>query len=409
MTTNEPTQAGATTNGAGFRHIPALDGVRGIAILLVMVYHVVQLPIDGRWGEAVNHVLKSGWLGVDLFFALSGFLITSILLHSKGKPNYFHNFYVRRALRIFPLYYLFLVLVFWVLPALTSRPEWQEPAQHQGWFWLYLSNVFFAIEGWKWGALSPTWSLAIEEQFYLIWPAVVLLLSRRGLLRCCIVLTLVSLAGRCVGLAVGMNEVAVYTLTPLRLEGLALGALAAIVLFERPAWFDTFRRRCRLTVVSGTALIAGYVFVVGVEKDDPVAQTLGYTFASLVFAAFVVVMATADPNHTFTRMLSRGPLVKFGQLSYALYLIHRPIESACRIGIERVAGDQPLGGSDLAESLIRAAVVFAASLLVAQLSWTLMESQVLKLKGRFTYENKPDQTSAVAEPILNRPTTNAPS
>src|SRR5262249_49808445 len=131
-----------------------------------------------------------GMLGVDLFFVLSGFLITGLLLDAKGRPHYFRNFYARRTLRIFPLYYLVLAALFLVLPHLATLPMNLETArEHQGWLWAYVANFYIAAQS-SWAALSYVshfWSLAIEEHFYLIWPALVFLTTRETLERACLV------------------------------------------------------------------------------------------------------------------------------------------------------------------------------------------------------------------------------
>ena len=149
------------------RHDPALDGVRGLAIALVVASHVTT------WPPATQ-----GWIGVDLFFVLSGFLITGILADSRNVIGRARAFYVRRALRILPLYYGVLVTLFVVIPILhpLHTQEYQTLAREQWWYWTYLQNWRIAsahsIDG---GSLVWFWSLAIEEQFYLIWPVTLVL------------------------------------------------------------------------------------------------------------------------------------------------------------------------------------------------------------------------------------------
>ncbi len=138
-------------------HLPGLDGIRGLAILLVMTVHfiggaVAETPLQKFFVKAAVH----GWMGVDLFFVLSGFLITGILLGSKNKPRYFRNFYARRALRIFPLYYVVLIALFLILPLLVKPSPLLEIARsHQIWLWTYTSNFFIAWTGtWVSGATN---------------------------------------------------------------------------------------------------------------------------------------------------------------------------------------------------------------------------------------------------------------
>ncbi|HEX6051682.1 MAG TPA: acyltransferase, partial [Gemmatimonadaceae bacterium] len=186
----------ATRTDAWSGHVPALDGVRGLAVALVLVCHVAwDFSSPSYMERGLIEVARAGWIGVDLFFVLSGFLITGILLDTRGGPKYFRHFYVRRTLRIFPLYYAILVGVFVITPlvAATRDRRWfTDIVDQQGWFWTYTSNVFLAVTG-RWeqtGILGHFWSLAVEEQFYLIWPAVVLLLSPRQLRTACGVILL---------------------------------------------------------------------------------------------------------------------------------------------------------------------------------------------------------------------------
>src|SRR6476620_6746086 len=163
------------------QRIPQLDSLRGIAILMVLVGHI-QKNVPGIVGPWAHH----GFSGVDLFFVLSGFLITGILLRAKTRPDYFKNFYTRRALRIWPLYYAVLILL--LLPnSLThlnlASPRWS--------YLLYIQNLFPGFPAAS-GPLYITWSLAIEEQFYLIWPPIVLLLNRQWLARLAISLVILS-------------------------------------------------------------------------------------------------------------------------------------------------------------------------------------------------------------------------
>src|SRR4051812_26234940 len=155
-------------------HVPALDGIRGLAILLILAYHFT-LGMTGR-GIAVRLIAKltsTGWCGVDLFFVLSGFLITGILWNAKESPHRFRNYYVRRALRIFPLYYAAIAIVFAALPFIATRVGGFEGIHGTGaWLGLYGTNILVALRG-QWFPLSHFWSLAVEEHFYLFWPAVV--------------------------------------------------------------------------------------------------------------------------------------------------------------------------------------------------------------------------------------------
>src|SRR3954466_4450020 len=211
-------------------HLPTLDGLRGIAILAVMIHHAAEFGQGNSPATAVHQFLHLGRHGVDLFFVLSGFLITGILLDSKGSPRYFSTFYARRTLRIFPLYYGVLLVVLVVLPLIVPQPPAaREVIADQGWLWLYASNILMAwrnrvLFNGEHVYLSHFWSLAVEEQFYLVWPLVVLLVGGRGLAWVCAACLPVALVVR--GLTTRGSEFsAAIFLTPCRVDSLAVGAL----------------------------------------------------------------------------------------------------------------------------------------------------------------------------------------
>ncbi|MHB1328106.1 MAG: acyltransferase family protein, partial [Gemmatimonadales bacterium] len=213
--------------------IRSIDGLRGLAVLVVMLLHFNLMRPANAGEMAFVQLLGTGWIGVDLFFLVSGFLITGILWEARGSDGYFWRFYTRRTLRIFPLYYAFLFGLLVVLPMFMSQYA-AEHATHDRriWLWTYLSNILMARDGWE-GMPSHTthlWSLAIEEQFYLIWPLVVYLLRYRGL-----VITCLTILGLSPLIRAGLDHalpdgVAAYTLLPARLDGLALGALLALIM-----------------------------------------------------------------------------------------------------------------------------------------------------------------------------------
>jgi peptidoglycan/LPS O-acetylase OafA/YrhL len=206
----------------GRQYYPALDGLRGLAILLVVVYHNFGF-ID---------VFFFGWLGVDLFFVLSGFLITDILLKTVGSADYLRNFYARRVLRIFPLYYLCLILFLVVLPNLDVAFDIKYYTDNQLWIWTYLQNWLYIFKDpAQTNTLNHLWSLAVEEQFYLLWPLVILLIRKPGHLLVCMGLLLVGVLG--LRLWIWNNHVAdlayfnLYTFT--RIDGICIGCMIALL------------------------------------------------------------------------------------------------------------------------------------------------------------------------------------
>ena len=206
---------------------PRSTRIRGLAILLVLIYHFT-LQLSGRdiITRVIVKVTSAGWCGVDLFFVLSGFLITGILADSKGAPQRSRNFYARRALRIFPLYYLTLAIIFASLPLVARHFSGVESLDGTwGWLGLYATNLLVAIRG-SWFPLSHFWSLAVEEHFYLFWPAVVFRFGRVTTMKVCI--AVVVLAGFLRICLVARGAVlAAYCLTPCRVDSLAIGTASS--------------------------------------------------------------------------------------------------------------------------------------------------------------------------------------
>jgi peptidoglycan/LPS O-acetylase OafA/YrhL len=214
-------------------HLPVLDGVRGLAILLVLTFHfAVMYDCEEMLRHWWLRPLAGGWCGVDLFFVLSGCLITGILLDAKGGSHFFRNFYARRALRIFPLYYGFLVLIFLARPVFAlSSDALADMDRARSWLGLYGQNVWLMFSGrWLPPLVNHLWSLAVEEQFYLAWPFLVWLCSRRRLAWVCGGVLAGCLALRVAMMLAGLDPMVAYVFTLTRLDGFAAGGLVALAL-----------------------------------------------------------------------------------------------------------------------------------------------------------------------------------
>ena len=205
------------------RHLPALDGLRGLAVLLVVVFHIYQ--VEPSPAQPISRLLygatRLGQTGVDLFFVLSGFLITGILYDTKRSSRFFLNFYGRRTLRIFPLYYGVLVVAFILLPFLF---HYRGAGSGTVWLWTYTTNLPVSF-GREWGPFGHFWSLAIEEQFYLVWPLVVYAFRRETLLRICVGCVAGAVVSRLVVESLGFSS---FTFTLCRMDSLTLGAFLAL-------------------------------------------------------------------------------------------------------------------------------------------------------------------------------------
>jgi peptidoglycan/LPS O-acetylase OafA/YrhL len=274
--------------------------------------------------------LQAGWVGVQLFFVLSGFLITGILLDTRDASNYWSSFFMRRSLRIFPPYYLLLILFFLVLPALGMvSPEHRVENQHQSWYWFYVANwygVFRDGEGVT--ALGNCWSLSVEEQFYLIWPFVVRGLRPATLARVCVAIVAGALLLRIALVMTHVSSKIVYENTFTRADALAVGALVALLIRE-PAWLPSLRRH--LTAASWLAtigLLGMFLASGGLTRTNGLSLTLGHTLLAAASGLLIllVIRGGEASRSSLPVSLMSGALIRlFGRRSYAIYLFHGPL------------------------------------------------------------------------------------
>ena len=376
-------------------HVPALDGLRGVAVLLVLAFHFAHIDGDGGVVErALLGATRSGWAGVDLFFVLSGFLITGILLDARGSPGYFRAFYLRRVLRIFPLYYAYLAVLFLVLPALV--PAVDVKAETQGWLWAYLGNILFAREG-GFQASPYTghfWSLAVEEQFYLLWPFLVWFLPRRRLAWLCLGFVAGAFALRFAIHRTTFNATAAYVLTPARLDALAMGALVAIAARE-PAWWPRVRRGAPWVLgAAAIAVAAVWVRRGGLFGGDPAVQVWAFGPLAAGFAALLVLAVGGRGSSSLSRGLACPMLRTAGKYSYGLYVLHYPVFLGLEAtGLTSAALAARLGGR-LAGIAAFASIAGAITLAGALLSWNLLEKRFLRWKDLVPYGRPPGAGSA---------------
>ncbi len=355
--------------------VSELDGLRGIAILLVLLFHFT--PAHGPL-FFFAHVFQTGWIGVDLFFVLSGYLITGILLDTAGRPHYYRNFIVRRSLRIFPLYYACLAL-YGFLTFFPGPIRWHDYFGVGGasWYLFYLGNVKAFVQNAYPGAaiLTPLWSLQVEEQFYLTFPFVVLAASRKRLAAILMASVVMALLLRLVlTIALPENKLGTYLLMPCRMDALAMGGLIAIAQREAPHWLKG-RWVGWLTAICGATFVLVCLFFT-VTPWSAMMRTIGFSAADLAFAGVVVLLISS--RHRWLLSICRWRwLVWLGTISYGLYLLHIPALTVTRRWITPWLGITPEGSLQLFVSM---AVAIAA----ASLSWILFESQILRLKDRFT-------------------------
>jgi peptidoglycan/LPS O-acetylase OafA/YrhL len=362
-------------------HLPALDGLRGVAILAVVVHmlNLLEAPRDVI-GQAASRAFGYGWMGVQLFFALSGFLITGILLDARGGPGHLSAFYARRFLRIFPLYYGTLFVAFVVVPALGGvPPALEHDRAHQIWLWTYLANWAAPTEAGS-RAFPHFWSLSVEEQFYLVWPFVLLRASPRGCLRLCLGVALAAFAARVALLAAGVSTGALYTFTVSRMDALAVGGAAAAALRVPELGARLAAHPGRLWGAALVTLAAGAV-AGRYELATIAASSVGYSFLSGACGLAVLAAATSDLRPKARSPLRWAPLRALGKYSYAVYVFHKPIHdfigkpALARLGLD--------ASRSTIVALIYVGVGLMASFGAAFMSYHLYEKHFLRLKQRF--------------------------
>ena len=381
MTLRSPAQQTSTAAP----RVPALDGVRGFAILLVFFFHYLfypsgDAPVASVALRALIAPARFGWTGVDLFFVLSGFLITGILYDTRTNSHYFRNFYIRRVLRIFPLYYL-LIICLLVLTTLL-RAHWR--LGHL-WFLAYLGNPAVVLQPnltqiSSWIRVTHLWSLAVEEQFYLVWPLLVYWVAApKKLLRICWILVVTALCFRTTAFFLHLLPAhAIYVLLFSRMDALAVGSALAILMRTK----SSGKILKVLQITGALALIAALMieFVRRANQYDPLMLTLGYTLVALGYAACLLrAVNPATMLHRF--FLNRG-LRFFGKYSYGLYVNHFVL-------IPVLATLIPLltrcTRSETVAQFLFVAISAGVCVLVAMATYHWVEVPFLRLKDHFSY------------------------
>lgn len=356
--------------GIKWQKIPELDGIRGIAVLMVLFAHAIGLPgAEREWTGLKRWIVASshfGIFGVDLFFVLSGCLITGILLDSRGRPHYLRNFYGRRALRIWPLYYGVLLVL------LITTSNWS----FIGLSVIYLSNVspLFGIPM----AYPVLWSLSVEEHFYLFWPWIVKWIPAA---RLAVVAMAIIVVEPFVRLAGQLNGTDVSAYSWFRLDGLAWGALLAI--FIRSAWYtkSRFRLFCTVGLALGVGIIGAGAVAGIANRHSLVGAMFQFSAAGLVFVS-IIGFALLAAGSRATAILRSGFLSLCGALSFCLYLIHLLIFGFW----DKLVDEEIIHLPEMdpfAAILVRATIVLTVAFGVSWLSFRFYETPFLRLKRYF--------------------------
>lgn len=368
-------------------HVPALDTLRGLAILGVVLFHSLAFapaatPHDSLLKRLGSHAFDIGWSGVDLFFVLSGFLITGILIDERSSPVYFRTFFARRILRIVPVYVAFMLFSLWLSPLLgaTTSAEALRLRELQAWYWSYSINVFIALHGWDAaaGGTSHLWSLAVEEQFYLLWPVAVLLIPPRVLPRVALACVAAAELCRIAFVLVGAREEVNYVLLFTRIDTLAIGALLSCAVRNPDLLKKVDRWRGPLVAVALLALIATVLIQHALDFRRSLTQVLAFPAIAIFSGAFVL---DAARNR---RWLSALPLRFFGRYSYGMYIWHIAVLTVVANAFHDHFPSM-LPTSSLGNYALYVVVAMATTVGVALLSWYLIEQPFLRLKRFVQY------------------------
>jgi peptidoglycan/LPS O-acetylase OafA/YrhL len=340
------------------KHIPQLDGVRGLAILIVITGHVIAL----NTGLGIKSLGALPPMGVNLFFVLSGFLITNILLETRDSSNYYLSFYARRALRIWPLYFTVLVICFAVINHRIPGFDFDQSRVRWPFFALFIQNLVYSNASMLGPlALAGTWSLAVEEQFYALWPLLVRTCSSKLLTITLVTIFLMAPAARFCALRLGIDP---YINPLCRFDGMALGGLLAL-------WIRHYKPSralmARITLWMLLAATAGELVTAKIGMVTYLSKTfVNIAFCALLLASLAVPLAITTMNMAWLRYM--------GKISYGAYLLH---------GIIAVLIYPLIPSNSVHSRLLRSACILLGTVCAASLSWHCFESKALRLKRLF--------------------------
>ena len=354
-------------------HVPALDGIRGVAVMLVFISHFHWI-LSKKTGYSqvtpwkfINRTFEAGFLGVDIFFVLSGFLITSLLLkdHANKQPGMVGRFYKRRALRLLPALYALLIVDFFVAWLESARMDFQWRTTWRALLYLNNWNVVWNFRGSR-KDLGHLWSLGIEEQFYIVWPAVVLLMLALKLHHQ-IIITVLSLAIAAIvvhRINLWNDDIYwlfIYIRTDTRVDSLLVGALFAYV-------YRHYRVPSQVLNWAATLCFAGLMYIKYELDASPFIMKTGFTVIAVL--AGIIILAASEGAWFANRVLISRPLTIIGKVSYGLYLWHLPVFLI--LGRHVTSGPKPLR--------ILAGIIVAS--VVTVISWFFIEKPFLNLKNR---------------------------
>lgn len=384
-------------------HLKPLDGVRGLAVLMVVCSHAFESNYEagGFWVRLVGRTFYFGFFGVDLFFVLSGFLITGILFDSLQDPGYFRKFYARRMLRIFPLYYGVLLVMFALTPALHL--VWGR----MGWLLIfYLQNLepqrIMTFSPGAGVGLYHFWSLAIEEQFYLVWPAVVFLVrGKRRLLASTLAGSAAALILRVLLLASGVSGFLIHATTITRADSLLVGGALAL-LFRSRHWLKVQQFAPWALAAATATIILGVLKLEPWLKPHPMLYSFwtgGLRYSVLAFGFACLIAWSLRPHSACKWLFERQSLCFLGKYSYGIYVLHVLVLGVVLLPLR--ASLLHWTGSKMMAVMGSGILSLAAAVVAAYVSFHLFEKQFLRLKHRFDYTRRSLNHSSPADDVLD--------
>jgi peptidoglycan/LPS O-acetylase OafA/YrhL len=297
------------------KYIKQLDGIRAIAALMVMFFHFFRnVEANSQFYLAIKKISIFGQTGVSLFFVLSGFLITRILLSTKEKKNYFKNFYLRRALRIFPLYYLFLIIYYFLIPLISNSQF--VPFNQQIYYWIYIQN-FATTFNWKNSGPDHFWSLAVEEHFYLFWPLMVYFIPYKKIKLGLLLIIVLAFISR---LFFVENNIEVFYFTLTRMDELALGALLAS--FEKDGELSYAKAKTFLISIVILIIPTIILWIETTGKSISFLQVFKFNLISLIYFCLVGLVVCLKNENFLNKILRSNFFIYTGKISYGLYVYH---------------------------------------------------------------------------------------
>ena len=379
----------ASSDDRGAR-IPELDGLRGTAILLVIVCHYIAPASNhslGFWPSRILNAFAAGWSGVDLFFVLSGFLIGGILLDARDSPHYFRTFYMRRFYRILPIYYSWtLLFAVAVLIAVNFFPG-RLPVASADLLRLpvqifFLQNIFIAMPHFQWIWFVVTWSLAVEEQFYLIAPPLIRFLSLRRLATALVfAIALAPLLRYLLFVAWNPPSYLSAFLTPCRADAFSWGMLLGIA-WRQPRFREFLRtrpvvlQRTFLFLFFGVAILLWWL---AHPLLNIVTITVGFSWLAIFYSA-TLLLAISQPDSSIARIMRWRPLRWLGGISYCVYILHDAFNYFAH-GILLHADPQIYNLAGVAVTLLALVLTLA----ISALSWRYFESPLIRRGHNYSY------------------------